>query len=692
MNRFALSALALAALAACGKKEAPPAADAAAAPVVAAAPAPKVLTSGIDASRFDPAARPQDDLFRAVNGKWLDTFEIPADKSNYGSFTKLDDDAEAQLKLLIEEMAAKKEVVAGSEEQKIRDFYNAFMDEAKLEELGIKPMEATFAKIDALTDKAALSALMAELVREGYETPLVPYVHQDNRKATEYIGDLYQSGLGLPDRDYYLLNDAKFKSIREAYVAHVEKMLTLAGIKDAGKAAKDIVALETRLAKAQWDKVENRDPVKVYNKLDVAGLKKLTSEIDWGVYLKGLGFDTLPAIIVSQPSYITGLGKEIKATSLDTWKIYLKWQALSSAAPYLNKAIVDENFAFNGKTLNGIQEIRPRWKRGVEAAEGALGEALGKLYVGKYFPPENKARMEALVANLLKAYEGSINSLTWMSDESKKKALEKLGKFTVKIGYPNQWRDYSALEVKAGDLAGNLARATAFDYQRNLNKLGKPIDRNEWGMTPQTVNAYYNPEMNEIVFPAAILQPPFFNVDADDAVNYGGIGAVIGHEISHGFDDQGSQFDGDGNLSMWWTKEDRAKFDALGAKLAAQYDTYEPVKGYHVNGKFTLGENIGDLGGLTVAHKAYVLSLGGKEAPVLDGLTGDQRFFYGWSQVWARKYREENLLTRLKTDPHSPSEQRANGTPVNIPAFYSAFGVKEGDKMFKPEADRITIW
>ncbi|MES2886113.1 MAG: M13-type metalloendopeptidase [Pseudomonadota bacterium] len=689
MNRFALSAVALAALTACGKKaEAPATAE----PVAAVAPAPKALTSGIDASHFDTASRPQDNLFRAVNGKWLDSFQIPADKSNYGSFTKLDDDAEAQLKTIIEEMSAKKDLAAGSEEQKIRDFYNAFMDEAKLEELGIKPIESTFAKIDALTSKAELSGLMAALAREGFETPIAPYVHQDNKNATQYIGDLYQNGLGLPDRDYYLLNDAKFKSIREAYAAHIEKMLTLAGMKDAGKAAKDILAFETRIAKAHWDKVENRDPVKGYNKLDAAALKKLTSEIDWAVYLKGVGFDALPAIIVSQPSYITGLGNQIKTTSLDTWKIYLKWHALSSAAPYLNKAIVDENFAFNGKTLNGIQELRPRWKRGVEATEGALGEALGKVYVGKHFPPENKVRMEALVANLRKGYEQSINSLAWMSDETKKKAQEKLAKFAVKIGYPNEWRDYSTLEVKAGDLAGNLERANAFEYQRNLNKLGKPIDRNEWGMTPQTVNAYYNPEMNEIVFPAAILQPPFFDVNADDAVNYGGIGAVIGHEFSHGFDDQGSQYDGDGNLSMWWTKEDRVKFDALGAKLAAQYDKYEPVKGYFVNGKFTLGENIGDLGGLTVAHKAYVLSLAGKEAPVIDGLTGDQRFFYGWSQVWARKYREENLLTRLKTDPHSPSEFRANGTPVNIPAFYSAFGLKEGDKMFKPEADRITIW
>lgn len=692
MNRFALSALTLAALAtlaACGKKAEAPAAETA---PVAAAPAPKALTSGINTAHYDTAVRAQDDLFRAVNGKWLATFEIPADKSNYGSFTKLDDDAEAQVKAIIEEMAAAKDVAAGSEAQKIRDFYNAFMNEAKLEELGVTPLAPTFAEIDAVKDKAGLAVLMASLARQGFSTPLIPYVHQDNKNATEYIGDLYQSGLGLPDRDYYLLNDAKFKTIREQYLAHIEKMLTLAGIANAGKAAKDILALETRLAKAHWDKVDNRDPVKGYNKLDAAALKKLTAEIDWTAYLKGVGFDGLPAIIVSQPSYIMGLGKEIKTTALDTWKVYLQWHALSDGAPYLSKAFVDESFAFNGKTLNGIQENRPRWKRGVEATEGALGEALGKVYVAKHFPPENKARMETLVANLRTAYGQSIESLTWMSPETKKKAQEKLAKFTVKIGYPAQWRDYSALEVKPDDLSGNLMRASAFAYNRMLAKLGKPVDRNEWFMTPQTVNAYYNPEMNEIVFPAAILQPPFFDVNADDAVNYGGIGAVIGHEFSHGFDDSGSQYDGDGNLNSWWTKEDRAKFDALGAKLAAQYDAYEPVKGYKVNGKFTLGENIGDLGGLTVAHKAYALSLGGKPAPVLDNLTGDQRFFYGWSQVWARKYREENLLNRLKTDPHSPSEFRANGTVVNIPSFHAAFGTKEGDKLYKPAAEQIIIW
>ncbi|ROH93793.1 M13 family peptidase [Stagnimonas aquatica] len=695
MNRFVLSAMALALLVACGKKEAPPAAEVAA-PAVAVAP-----VSGIDLSQIDAAVRPQDDLYRHLNGKWLDSFEIPADKSNYGSFTKLDDQAQEQLKAIIETAAASKDRKPGSEQQKVGDFFASFMDEAKLEELGIKPLAAEFAAIDALKDKKALSASFARLSRLGAGSPLFLYIHQDAKDASQYTADLVQAGLGLPERDYYLQDDAKFKDIRAQYLKHLETVFGLAGLAEPTKAAKAVLALETQLAKGHWDKVKNRDPVATYNKLETGKLATLTAAIDWPAYLDGLGLATQPALVVSQPSYVSALGKAVQTVSLDDWKVYLKWQLLASFSPYLSKPYVDANFAFFKKTLNGQQEIEPRWKRGVDVVEfgsGGLGfsrglsEVLGKLYVEKHFPPEAKARMETLVKNLLTAYGQSIDGLSWMSDETKAAAKVKLSKFTTKIGYPDQWRDYSAFEVKADDLYGNLVRGAEFDYQRNLAKLGKPIDRQEWIMSPQTVNAYYNPEMNEIVFPAAILQPPFFDLNADDAVNYGGIGAVIGHEISHGFDDQGSQYDGDGNLRMWWTKEDRAKFDALGAKLAAQYDSYEPVKGYHVNGKFTLGENIGDLGGLTVAHKAYVLSLAGKEAPVIDGYTGEQRFFLGWAQVWRRKYREENLLTRIKTDPHSPSEFRANGTPVNVPAFHAAFGTKEGDKMYKPEAERIVIW
>ena len=698
MNRFALSAIALALLVACGKKEAPPAAaePAAAAPVAPAAP-----KSGIDLTQADTAIRAQDDLYRHLNGKWLASFEIPADKSNYGSFTQLDDQAQEHLKAIIEAAAAKPGKAAGSEEQKVGDFFASFMNEAKLEELGLKPLAAELAAIDAIKDKKELGARFAHLTRIGAGAPLFVYIHQDAKDATRYTADFIQAGLGLPERDYYLLNDAKFKGIREQYLKHLETVFGLAGMAEPAKAAKAVLALETQLAKGHWDKVKNRDPVATYNPTEAAKLGGLTGAIDWTAYLDGLGLAGQSSVVVSQPSYVTALGKAVQATSLDDWKTYLKWQLINGFSPFLSKAYADADFAFFKKTLNGQQEQEPRWKRGVDVVEfgsGGLGfarglsEVLGKLYVEKHFPPAAKARMEALVKNLITAYGQSIDGLSWMGAETKAAAKVKLSKFTTKIGYPDQWRDYSGLQIVADDLYGNVVRGAEFEYARNLAKLGKPVDRKEWLMTPQTVNAYYNPEMNEIVFPAAILQPPFFDLAADDAANYGGIGAVIGHEISHGFDDQGSQYDGDGNLRMWWTKEDRTKFEALGAKLAAQYDTYEPVKGYHVNGKFTLGENIGDLGGLTVAHKAYVLSLAGKEAPVLDGYTGDQRFFLGWAQVWRRKYREENLLTRIKTDPHSPSEFRANGTVVNLPSFHTAFGTKEGDKLFKPEAERIIIW
>ena len=671
-------------LAACGKKTEP-------APAQPAAAVPP-LTSGIDKANFDTSVRPQDDLYQAIDGTWLKNTPIPADRSNYGSFTKLADDAEAQLRTIIEELAAKPGKTPGSIEQKVGDYYASFMDEARIEEAGIKPIAPELARVDALKDKKDLPALMAELVRNGVVTPLIPYVHQDAKDSTQYAGDFYQAGLGLPDRDYYLIDDEKFAGIRKAYLAHVQKMFELAGIADAAKAAKDVLALETQIATVQWDKVENRNPVKTYNPYEPTKLSTLTSEIDWAAYLPAVGYGSLKQVLVSQPSYVTGLGKLIKATPIETWRTYFKWRVLHARAGELNKAIVDEDFAFNSQTLNGVQEIRPRWKRGVNGIENAMGEAVGQVYVARHFPAASKARMEALVKNLLKAYEGAIGGLTWMSDETKKAALVKLAKFNYKIGYPNKWRDYSKLEIVAGDAVGNSTRAAAFEYDRNIAKLGKPIDREEWGMTPQTVNAYYNPEMNEIVFPAAILQPPFFDANAEDAVNYGGIGAVIGHEISHGFDDQGAQYDGDGNLRMWWTDEDNKKFKALGEALAAQYDSYEPIKGYRINGHFTLGENIADLGGLTIAHEAYQLSLGGKEGPAMDGYTADQRFFMGWAQVWRRNYREQNLLTRLKTDPHSPSEYRCNGVVVNVPAFADAFMVKEGDKLYRTPEQRIKIW
>ncbi|SEQ34312.1 putative endopeptidase [Solimonas aquatica] len=678
--RAAGACLALTLLAACHKDKAPP--------PPAAAPA---AVSGVEKGNFDDKVRAQDDFYRHINGHWLDNTPVPADKSNYGAFTKLADDAELHLRELIETAAASKDKKPGSDEQKVGDLYASFMDEARANELGLKPLQAELANIDALQDKKNLAALLAHLSRLGVDV-FQGAVQPDAKAPTQYIVYLEQGGTLLPDRDYYLLDDAKFKSIRAAYRSHIENMLKLAGIADAGKNAEAILALETALAKAQWTKVDTRDADKTYNKYPFAELAKLTPGFDWNAYIEGVNVQKSPGLIIGEPSFFTAWDQLMQKTPLPTLKVYLKWQLLSAYAPYLSKDFVDENFAFFGKTLNGTQELKPRWKRAVDTTENALGEVLGRLYVAKYFPPEAKARMETLVQNLLAAYKQSISTLDWMGEETRAKALEKLAKFSPKIGYPTKWKDYSALEVKADDLVGNVMRSAAVEHARAIDKLGGPIDREEWEMTPQTVNAYYNPLKNEIVFPAAILQPPFFDLNADDAVNYGGIGAVIGHEIGHGFDDQGSKFDGDGNLKSWWTEQDRKNFEARTKALIAQYDAYQPLPGQHLSGAFTIGENIGDLGGLSIAYKAYQLALGGKPAPVLDGFTGDQRFFIGWAQVWRRNYREENLLARLKSDPHSPSEFRCNGVVINVPAFYTAFDVKDSDKMYLAPEKRVKIW
>ncbi len=651
--------------------------------------------SGLEARYFDPTVRPQDDLYRYINGKWLDTVTIPADKARYGAFSELADAAEMQLRGIVDELLQGQLPPGDSEAQKIRDLYASFMDEARLDTLGRQPLQTELNAIDALSSPADVIARMAYLVQRGVNVPLVPYVHQDNRDSTRYAVDLYQAGLGMPDRDYYLQDgeDGTYKKIREAYQAHIASLLTLAAQPQPADAAKKILTLETALAKAQWDKVTNRDPIKTYNKYPLDQLKTLAPAFDWPVFMQAAGVvNKVDYLLVSQPSYVTAYSQLLRSEPLPVWKAYLKWRVLSDYAPYLSKAYVDANFDFAGKTLRGIPENRPRWKRGLTLVESAIGEGLGKLYVTKYFPPDNKQRMEVLVGNLLTAYRQSIDNLDWMSDTTKQAAQQKLAKFTVKVGYPQEWRDYSALKTVAGDLVGNVMRAQQFDYQRELNKLGKPIDRNEWHMTPQTVNAYYNPEMNEIVFPAAILQPPFFNAKADDAVNYGGIGAVIGHEISHGFDDQGSQYDGDGNLRDWWTKQDHDKFSAKTQALVAQYAAYEPVPGYKVNGQLTLGENIADNSGLAIAHKAYLLSLNGKSAPVLDGLSGEQRFYAGWAQVWRNNIRDKEAIRLVATDPHSPAQFRAWGAAVNQRAFYEAFGVKPGDKMYLPPEQRVHIW
>jgi len=646
--------------------------------------------SGVEMRYIDDAVRPQDDLYRHLNGKWLDTFELPADKGSYGAFTHIEDETQERLRGIVDGLSA----AAGTGEVlKIADLYASFMNEARLETLGLAPVEAQFAAIDALASKRDIPALIARFNETGAGAPYDIDIDLDPKDSTRYAVIVEQSGLGLPDRDYYLKGDAKFKDVRAKYLVHVEKMLKMAGDTNARRSASDILKLETAMAELQWTRVANRDPEKTYNKFAIVGLEKLTPAYDWSRYLERSGIaGKTDYVIIRQPSYFSGLDKLISETPLTAWKRYFKWHQLSAAAPYLSKVFVDERFAFYGTVLRGIPENRPRWRRGMALLDGSMGEAIGKLYVDRYFPPQSKARMEELVHNLIEAYRRDIVTLDWMAPQTKRGAQEKLTKLVTKIGYPTTWRDYGALSIARDDLWGNVVRAAEFEYRRGVRKLGKPIDRNEWLMTPQTVNAYYNPVMNEIVFPAAILQPPFFDATADDAVNYGAIVAVIGHEVSHGFDDKGSQYDADGNLRDWFTKEDHDKFAARTRALVAQYDAYEPVAGYHVNGELTLGENIGDNSGLAIAYKAYQLALSGKTPPTIDGFTGEQRFYLGWVQIWRGKVREDEAIERIKTDPHSPPAVRGTAPLMNQPGFYDAFGVQPGDKMYMPPGNRVTIW
>jgi putative endopeptidase len=661
-------------------------------PIVVRAADRAAARSGVDTSGFDTAVRPQDDFFRYVNGGWIARTTIPADRSAYGSFFALRDKSESNLRTIIEQMAATAGNPTGPEARKLGDLYASFMDEARANELGKKPAEADFARIDAITDKASLISTLALLQREGVTGLFGALVSNDFKQSDRHILYLDQGGISLPDESYY--RDAKFKPIREKFVAHVEKMFELAGSADPKAAAARVMAVETGLAKHHWDRVKSRDRTLTYNKLDRKQLDALALGYDWTTWLKGYGVKPIDEVVVRQPDYFTAMAKLLDQVSLDDWKTWLKWQVLHEAAPFLSAPFVEEDFAFFSKTLTGTPEIRPRWKRAVEVVEKAMGEAAGKIYVAKHFPPEAKARMKELVANLIAAYREEIATLEWMSPETRKRALDKLARFNPKIGYPDKWRDYTSLEIRRDDLAGNVRGATAFEVDRRLAKLGQPIDRDEWGMTPQTVNAYYNPSMNEIVFPAAILQPPFFDMEADDAVNYGAIGAVIGHEIGHGFDDQGSKFDGAGNMINWWTDPDRKEFESRAKILIDQYNGFEPVQlpGQKVNGAMTIGENIGDLGGLSIAYEAYRRSLQGREAPVIDGLTGDQRFFIGWGQAWRSKYRDAELARRLATDPHSPPEFRCNGVLRNLSEFYAAFGVKDGDKLWLAPDRRVRIW
>jgi putative endopeptidase len=662
----------------------------------AGAPAPSTADeaaprSGIDLSNVDPSVRPQDDLFRYVNGRWLDSAEIPADRSADGAFYALRDRAEADLRALIEGVA-ETGGEPGSEAQKVADLFRSFMDEDRADELGLDPIRDELDLVAAISSKEELISALAELGRLGVDGLFGGYVDTDARQSDRYLLNLSQGGIGLPDESYY--REDSFEDIRQEYVAHIARMFELAGIPNPEAAAEQVMDLETKLASHHWDRVRSRDATLTYNKKDREALNELAPGFDWPRFFEGYGAAGVDEVNVAQPSYFEAMAEALDEIPIDQWKTWLTWNVLSSHAPYLSAPIVAEDFAFYGKTLTGAEENRPRWKRGVQAVEQSLGEVVGKLYVEKHFPPEAKARMEELVANLIEAYRQGIKGLDWMGEETKQKALEKLDTFNPKIGYPDSWRDYAALEIDPEDLVGNIQRATAFEVDRNLKKLGSPVDRGEWFMTPQTVNAYYNPGMNEIVFPAAILQPPFFDLEADDAANYGAIGAVIGHEIGHGFDDQGSKYDGLGNMNNWWTDLDRSEFDERAGALIEQYNGFEPAQlpGRSVNGALTIGENIGDLGGLTIAHRAYRLSLDGEEPPVIDDLTGDQRFFMGWAQVWRTKYRDAELARRLATDPHSPAEFRCNGVIRNMPEFYEAFGVEEGDGHYLPPEERVKIW
>jgi putative endopeptidase len=644
--------------------------------------------AGLDFSNQDQSVRPQDDLYRHFNGSWLKTAVIPADRATDGAFMALRVQSEARVREIIEG-------ATGSDEAtKIAHIYKSFMDVDAVNAKGGSPIAAELALVDSISTITDFISTFSKLEARGTSGIFGTFIYADMKDASTNILYLAQGGISLPDEAYY--REEKYADIRTAYVAHITAMFTLAGVSDpAGNAAK-VMALETSIASHHWDQVKNRDATLTYNKMNRADVTALMPVFDWELYLTDgeIPAIVLDSVIVQQPSFFEGLGSILANFDAAAWKAWLKWHIISGSAPYLSDDFTKENFAFFGKTLSGTPELRERWKRAVSMIEGSLGEAVGKVYVQKYFPAEAKARMENLVANLIEAYRVSINELAWMSPDTKVKALEKLGKFRPKIGYPDKWRDYSALKTTPDDLYGNVGRVVKFQRDHELSKIGKPVDRDEWFMAPQTVNAYYNPVMNEIVFPAAILQAPFFGLDHDDAVNYGGIGAVIGHEIGHGFDDQGSKYDGDGALNNWWTDADRAAFEERTKALIAQYDALIPEEApdVNVNGALTIGENIGDLGGLTIAFKAYQISLQGKPSPVIEGMSGEKRLMLSWAQIWRAKVRPEEMRRRIATDPHSPAEFRCNQILKNFTPFYQEFGVTEKDALWLEEQARVQIW
>jgi predicted metalloendopeptidase len=655
-----------------------------------APPAP--LASGIDRSGFDDTTRPQDDFHRYVNGGWIDRTAIPADKSSWGSFNILREESDEQVRAILEELSRRTDLVSGSDDERLAHLYASLMHGDQINAAGIAPVEPSLATIDSIATLDQLFRVFGELRVVGVDSPLAQFVNVDSADASRYAVYISQAGLGLPNRNYYLREGAQFDTIRARYPEYIATLLTFAGLDGADARARAVYDLERRIANSHWPPEENRDATKTNNRYAVADLDALSARIPWTAFLDGAGLSDRTDLFVRQPSYVEALADLLDADPLDVWKDYLRFHVINDAAPWLADDVATARFEFYGRLINGQQEMEPRWQRAVHAVNGAMGEAVGRIYVERHFPPDAKVRMDALVRNILRAFESSIADLDWMSDETKAKAQEKRRTFTTKIGYPDTWRDYGTLDIRADGASRNMMRAAAWEYDRRLRRIDDPVDRGEWGMTPQTVNAYHNPRMNEIVFPAAILQPPFFDFEADDAVNYGAIGAVIGHEIGHAFDDQGRKTDADGNLNDWWTESDAEAFVARAQALRAQYDGFEVLPGLNVNGQLTLGENIGDLTGLYIGYLAYHMALDGAEPPVIDGFTGDQRLMLGFAQIWRDTSRDEALRRQVLTDPHSPSRFRANGPLRNFDPFYDAFDVAEGDGMYLPPEQRVKIW
>ncbi|AWH84551.1 M13 family peptidase [Flavobacterium album] len=660
---------------------------------------PKQQKPGINLSYMDKKVKPADDFFRYVNGAWVDQTEIPGDKTRWGSFDELRENTNNDALAILKEAAANKKLGSNTDQGKAANLYKTIMDTVTRNKQGIKPLQPYLKKIDAIKDVKSLQAFLIEMEPEGGIGFFGVYIDEDAKDSNKNVVSVSPGSLGLPDRDYYVSDDADSKEKREKYVAHVGRMLKYLGYKeaDAKTAAKQILALETAMAQPRLDRVERRDRRKSYNPMAVEGLEKITPAINWNTYLSGIGIKNIDTIIVSQPKYMAALQELFKQNKVEDWKAYMKWTLLNKAAGYLTTDIETANWEFYSKTLKGALKEETRDKNALQVINGTVGEALGKLYVEKKFPAEAKAKAESMIKNVMLAYENRINRLPWMAKSTRENAIQKLRKLTVKIGYPDKWKDYSALTLQSpaegGTFFNNMKNIMRWRWQKDLEKLGKPVDKTEWGMAPQIVNAYFNPSNNEIVFPAGILQPPFYDYRADEAVNYGGIGAVIGHEISHGFDDSGSRYNADGNLVNWWSDEDLAQFTGLGGALADQYSALQPLPGIYVDGKFTLGENIGDLGGVNAAYDGLLLYLKKNGNPgLIDGFTPEQRFFISWATIWRTKMRDEAIKNQVKTDPHSPGMYRAYVPLQNVDAFYDAFGIKQGDGMYVAPEKRVRIW